>query len=433
MEKKVYCIIGERCKRVIFKSNNPIRDVTILREKLNQICNNDALLQSKIKNKEFILRNVDIDIANLSEINVLLLLTPSNETIPSTSFNENIIIVDTCNIEILQTEAIDFEIINKKYKNSIIIKDCKENILFEENININIVKSHDKESVNNQCMKDQHKFTTERSGCINFPTTFSALTYDLEQKLKTDGILKAQRYFISFWGQYLWQETHTKPTKLDYSNLAQSIVTAYPKLSGVRNGCVSIIILYITWIKNHRLNKKRLQLKKHSSEPKTETTNLASIVPSSSMTDADMTSAVKKLERKVVTEKNLSHVKRLLNQKLTVRRQWIENESDGINAIVKKYPPLQHYEMILYELLNMRIITEDRLFEKINFTMKILLKYCGLKEDNKTSKVQVLKHLNNLAHKKIKKKQTTLFTVKKSTQKETIASAFVSFLQTSYI
>ncbi|KAL0108681.1 hypothetical protein PUN28_015277 [Cardiocondyla obscurior] len=88
--------------------------------------------------------------------------------------------------KILQTEAIDFEIINKKYKNSIIIKDCKENILFEENININIVKSHDKESVNNQCMKDQHKFTTERSGCINFPTTFSALTYDLEQKLKTD-------------------------------------------------------------------------------------------------------------------------------------------------------------------------------------------------------------------------------------------------------
>ncbi|XP_070523361.1 uncharacterized protein [Cardiocondyla obscurior] len=138
------------------------------------------------------------------------------------------------------------------------------------------------------------------------------------------------------------------------------------------------------------------------------------------MTDADMTSAVKKLERKVVTEKNLSHVKRLLNQKLTVRRQWIENESDGINAIVKKYPPLQHYEMILYELLNMRIITEDRLFEKINFTMKILLKYCGLKEDNKTSKVQVLKHLNNLAHKKIKKKQTTLFTVKKILFEENI-------------
>jgi len=68
------------------------------------------------------------------------------------------------------------------------------------------------------------------------------LSYDLQRRLENDGILKAQRFFISFWGQYLWQTTCTKPTKLDYHNLARSIVVAYPELAGGRDGCVSVII-----------------------------------------------------------------------------------------------------------------------------------------------------------------------------------------------
>lgn len=79
------------------------------------------------------------------------------------------------------------------------------------------------------------------SESIPYPAILPTLSYDLQQKLENDGILKAQRYFIAFWGQYLWQITHTKPTKLDYSNLALSIVAAYPQLAGGKGGCVSKI------------------------------------------------------------------------------------------------------------------------------------------------------------------------------------------------
>lgn len=76
---------------------------------------------------------------------------------------------------------------------------------------------------------------------IPYPAVLPSLTYDLQQKLENDGILKAQRYFIAFWGQYLWQTTCTKPTKQDYSNLALTIVAAYPQLAGGKGGCVSTV------------------------------------------------------------------------------------------------------------------------------------------------------------------------------------------------
>lgn len=73
---------------------------------------------------------------------------------------------------------------------------------------------------------------------IPYPAVLPSLTYNLQQKLENDGILKAQRYFIiAFWGQYLWQTTCTKPTKQDYSNLALTIIAAYPQLAGGKGDC----------------------------------------------------------------------------------------------------------------------------------------------------------------------------------------------------
>jgi len=77
---------------------------------------------------------------------------------------------------------------------------------------------------------------------IPYPALLPPLSYDLQYMLENDGILKAQRYFIAFWGQYLWQFTRTKPTKQDYTNLASTIITAYPQLAGGKGGCVSNVI-----------------------------------------------------------------------------------------------------------------------------------------------------------------------------------------------
>lgn len=64
-------------------------------------------------------------------------------------------------------------------------------------------------------------------------------------------------------------------------------------------------------------------------------------------TESDITNALKELEKKFI-ENNASHIKRLLKITITVRRQWIENESNQISEIVKKYPALQHYEMVYH-------------------------------------------------------------------------------------
>lgn len=61
-----------------------------------------------------------------------------------------------------------------------------------------------------------------------------------------------------------------------------------------------------------------------------------------------MKNALKELEKKVVENNNMSHVKRLLEITMSVRRQWIEKESSRIVEIVSKYPPLTYYEMVRY-------------------------------------------------------------------------------------
>lgn len=85
MEKKIYCLIGERCKRITFSSQEHIPDVQAVRDRLIEVSNNDILLQSMIKNKIIILQKFDPDrnnklcdieeddkIENKSEVKVLL-------------------------------------------------------------------------------------------------------------------------------------------------------------------------------------------------------------------------------------------------------------------------------------------------------------------------------------------------------------------------
>lgn len=133
MEKKVYCVIGERCKRITFSSKNSISDVKIVRDALIKACNNDVVLRSMINNKEIILQKIDADrnnklcdieeddeIEDKSEVNVLLFEKPSSLVIesssPSTSFISDVFqdiqIDDTYDIKILRSEPVDIEVLH---------------------------------------------------------------------------------------------------------------------------------------------------------------------------------------------------------------------------------------------------------------------------------------------------------------------------------
>lgn len=152
MEKKVYYIIGERCKRITFSSKNSLSDVKMVRDALIKACNNDVVLQSMMNNKEIVLQKIDADrdnklcdieedevIEDKSEVNVLLFEKPLSFVIesssPSTSFisdiSQNDLTDDTC-IKILHTEpATNLNVKSSKIQNSaVMMEDIKEEVRF---------------------------------------------------------------------------------------------------------------------------------------------------------------------------------------------------------------------------------------------------------------------------------------------------------------
>lgn len=64
--------------------------------------------------------------------------------------------------------------------------------------------------------------------------------------------------------------------------------------------------------------------------------------------DSDLNSILDEIEKKFTPGKNVAHFKRLLLLSKSVRRPWIEQHSNGINDIIKKYPILNEYEMVRY-------------------------------------------------------------------------------------
>lgn len=137
MEKTVYCLLGERCKRITFTSEFNVSDVQIIRNRLVEVSNNDITLRSLINNKIIILQKFDRDrnnkltdieedddIENRSEVKVLLLEKSSNLMTESIFQKEEIGAMD---IKVIHTEPINVDDIDIE-KSSVIIEDIEENV-----------------------------------------------------------------------------------------------------------------------------------------------------------------------------------------------------------------------------------------------------------------------------------------------------------------
>lgn len=141
MEKTVYCLIGERCKRITFISQSNIPDVQIIRNRLIEVSNNDISLRSIINNKIIILQKFDRDrndkltdieeddeIENKSEVKVLLLEKSLDFMVESVSQKQEI---DAIDIDVIHSEPmnVDDELFLKDIeKSSIIIEDIEEKV-----------------------------------------------------------------------------------------------------------------------------------------------------------------------------------------------------------------------------------------------------------------------------------------------------------------
>ena len=148
MEKKIYCAIGQRCKRITFLSQKHIPDVQIVRDRLIEASNNDIVLQSMMKNKIIILQKIDKndklcdieedeEIEDKSEVKVLLFETLSDTTAEAhTSITSDIIpkkIDETYAINVVHTEPInikDTELLMQDMEKSIVIDGEEVNISY---------------------------------------------------------------------------------------------------------------------------------------------------------------------------------------------------------------------------------------------------------------------------------------------------------------
>lgn len=106
MEKKIYCVIGERCKCIKYTVNKQVSDVKMIRRCLDEACTTDLMLNMMMCDKYVILQKKDSDrnnqlrdieddeeVEDKSDVNVVLLsidqsmLSNDMDANPSTSNN----------------------------------------------------------------------------------------------------------------------------------------------------------------------------------------------------------------------------------------------------------------------------------------------------------------------------------------------------------
>lgn len=122
MEKKVYCLIENRCKCIKFTPQRNVSEVEVIRYKLLEACKTDTALDMMLKNQMIILQKVDPDrgnklcdiedddeIVDKSEVTVLLIPmrrnvnTASDSTHSFSSVDNN----NASTIKVLCTVPID--------------------------------------------------------------------------------------------------------------------------------------------------------------------------------------------------------------------------------------------------------------------------------------------------------------------------------------
>ncbi|XP_026478144.1 uncharacterized protein LOC113384611 [Ctenocephalides felis] len=283
MEKKVYCLIGERCKCIKYTVNEQVSDVNMIRRCLDEARRNDHILDMMLFNKYIVLQKRDIDrnnqfcdieeddvVENKSDVRVVLItidestLTnyiPSNSStsieiyeggeVNENEFKSDVIFVnDTTDVPHVQEDSTSVEANEDLNKSEVIFIDNTADITpVQKDIN---PPSLDTEPVLSR-KKSYIKKKSFRS-LVSLPP----LTLDLHYKIKEEGITRKNRkYFIAHWGSYLWNVTNKNPKPIDYYKLSEKIIENYPSFDIGEESYNSLRNLLSSWIRNRRRNIKK--------------------------------------------------------------------------------------------------------------------------------------------------------------------------------
>ncbi|XP_074115742.1 uncharacterized protein LOC141538264 [Cotesia typhae] len=238
------------------------------------------------------------------------------------------------------------------------------------------------------------------------PAILPSLTYDLKKKIEDLGVSASQKDLIYHWGSFLWETTDGQPMKIDYHNLASTIVSAYPLLKGGPKGYDIVRTQLSTWIRNHRTTLKK-QGKKRNAEtninhvPKMSKVEISN--ETSEVSTLNVSRALLELEKKQGKEGNTPHVQRLIKLTLNERLNWIKNEAKSILEVVKKYPHLNDCDSILFEFYNLKNTTENSIFQNIQLMFCRLKNYFQVKDERENFEIDLVIKLNDAVTRKVKK------------------------------
>ncbi|KAH0540122.1 hypothetical protein KQX54_013077 [Cotesia glomerata] len=254
-------------------------------------------------------------------------------------------------------------------------------------------------------------------GSIKMPAILPSLTYDLKKKVEDLGVLASQKDLIYHWASFLWETTDGQPMKIDYQNLASTIVSAYPLLKGGPKGYDIVRTQLSTWIRNHRTTLKKQGKKRNAEENISHVPKMSKVEVSNETSEAstlNVSRALLELEKKQGKEGNTPHVQRLIKLTLNERLNWIKNEAKSILEVVKKYPHLNDCDSILFEFYNLKNTTEDSIFKNIQLMFFRLKNYFQVKDEGENFEIALVMKLNDAMTRKVKKEVKPLFTFKQT-------------------
>ncbi|XP_036151089.1 uncharacterized protein LOC105840437 isoform X2 [Monomorium pharaonis] len=260
MEKKVYCVFGERCKCIRYVKSPNETDVHAVLRSLTKASDTDAVLKAIMRDKYIILQKPDPDrnnrlydidydteIMDKDEVTLLFLMQSGESVAKPTPLHGDLREGEfmALNIPVLYEESwenaaseamsrdIKFEIQNKD--NQAANETDPLSQASTSGIAVITQPSPNTHAVKSSSIKNR----PSGARSIPYPAALPELTLDLVKILETVSVFEGMRSFIHFWTSHLLSVTNNNPTKQDYQNFSMSIVDTYPILKGGKDGNTS--------------------------------------------------------------------------------------------------------------------------------------------------------------------------------------------------
>lgn len=437
--KEVFVQFSGRSKSVRFESLPGQSDVSALRAKLDEAALRDQDLQTRMLNctvvfqRERVKSNGDIKLVDLEEDEEIIhesdLHIVFATILTSTLFVTNETPPCSPETETESKSLIEVEIVSVDGTDT--SPDLgSQPLCSPPSSGVKIMpQTPASSSSSSASSSSSRKKSTKKEMASPASRPFSLPTLTDHLKSLESVITSDSKPFIKFYGDAMRTWCNDSPSQGDYDVVGKAIVKRHPgledKTANRPHGIVcSLLSMYIRNAKaREKKAKKSLALSDDTTDAQLNpppAKRLKFSVPekqSSGLTDEDMAVMDNEL-RKLESDSDTPHVKRLLRDSYPLRREWITSAAEDTRPanIIKRFPHLKNVSLLLQELRLRLTMTEtlESLVDQVdNLFLKISNELNEVYGETDEEKLNFIISLyNRLKPKNVPKKFPDLVTVK---------------------